>query len=99
MRTHIEFKATGGELFKKLFVGFLLCSITFGIYYPWFLVLLQKMIMQKTTIRNDEEELQLDHTATGGQLFKNMFLGYLFTMWTFGIYLPWFAMRMIRFQQ
>lgn len=99
MRTNIEFKATGGELFKQLFVGFLLCSITLGIYYPWFLVSLQRMIMQRTTVRSGNEELRLDYTATGGQLFKNMFLGYLFTIWTFGIYLPWFVMRMIRFQQ
>lgn len=99
MRTNIEFKATGGELFKQLFVGFLLCSITLGIYYPWFLVSLQRMIMQRTTVRSGDEELRLDYTATGGQLFKHMFLGYLFTIWTFGIYLPWFVMRMIRFQQ
>jgi uncharacterized membrane protein YjgN (DUF898 family) len=99
MRTTVEFKATGGQLFKELFVGMLLTSITFGIYYPWFLVSLQKLIARSTTLHAGDEELRVEYTATGGALFKQLFLGYLFTMWTFGIYLPWFFVRMIRFQQ
>lgn len=99
MRTNIEFKATGGELFKQLFVGFLLCSVTFGIYYPWFLVSLHRLVLNRTTVRVGDQELRLDFTGTGGELFKHMFLSYLFTMWTFGIYMPWAIVRLLKFQQ
>src|SRR5258708_1981601 len=99
METKFEFKGTGGELFKQLFVGMLLTSITFGIYFPWFLVAMHKMILEKTTVRVGDRVLRLTFKGTGGQLFKHIFLGYMFTMWTFGIYLPWLIVRLLKFQQ
>lgn len=99
MQTKFEFKATGGELFKSLVGGLLLTGVTMGLYYPWFLVRFQKLLLERTDLEVGDQRLRLTNTATGGALFKELIIVYLLTMVTFGIYLPWGLMRLQRFQQ
>lgn len=99
MLTKFEFKATGGELFKSLVGGLLLTGVTMGLYYPWFLVRFQKLLLELTDLEVGEQRLRLTHTATGGALFKELIIVYLLSMVTLGIYLPWGLMRLQRFQQ
>lgn len=37
-----SFNGTGGEYFVTLLIGFLLCAVTLGIYFPWLLIKLYK---------------------------------------------------------
>lgn len=99
MQTKFEFKATGGELFKSLVGGLLLTGVTMGLYYPWFLVRFQKLLLERTDLEVGEQRLRLTNTATGGALFKELIIVYLLSMVTFGIYLPWGLVRLQRFQQ
>lgn len=99
MQTKFEYRGTGGELFKALLKGWLLSAITFGIYMPWFLVGLIKEVTGKIKVRVGEDELDVAYTATGGELFKRAFVGYLLSMITLGIYLPWFIVDLVKFHQ
>lgn len=99
MQTKFEFKATGGELFKSLVGGLLLTGVTMGLYYPWFLVRFQRLLLERTDLEVGEQRLRLTNTATGGALFKELIIVYLLSMVTLGIYLPWGLMRLQRFQQ
>ena len=99
MQTKFEFRGTGGELFKGLLKGWLLTGITLGIYLPWFVVGLIKLVAGKVKIRVGDDELDVAYTATGGELFKRGIVGYLLCMVTLGIYLPWFMVDMIKFHQ
>src|SRR5688572_30354842 len=100
MHAKMEFRGTGGELFKELFVGALLCGITFGIYTPWYLVKLYQYVYRNTKIRVDgKRELTLDFDGTGGELFKVLFIGMLLTNVTLGIYAFWFGVDLLKFYQ
>jgi uncharacterized membrane protein YjgN (DUF898 family) len=87
----MEFRGTGGELFKELIVGAILTVITFGIYTPWFIVRLQKYVYQNVSIkRPGRSDISVEFTGSGGELFKVGLVGYLLSAITLGIYLPWF---------
>lgn len=95
--TRFSFEGTGGELFGKLFVGMLLTGITFGIYGAWFAVGFINYLCEKTTISTPNGPMRARFNGTGGQLFGAMFVGYLLTMITFGIYGSWFICKMTRY--
>ena len=42
-------------------------------------------------------EVRLGYVGTGGELFGELFVGWLLTMITFGIYTPWFICKMHRY--
>ncbi len=94
-----EFKGTGGKLFGRLFVGFLLTAVTCGLYYPWFLCALLKDIFEDTRLlRGGRGPLQLEFRGNGAELFGTLVGGYLLTLCTLGIYLPWFIANLVRFE-
>lgn len=98
MQVRASYHGTGGELFKKLFVGFLLTGITLGLYGPWFIVDFQKYMYEKTTIHGTAAgDIKISFIGTGGQLFMKLFVGYLLTMITIGIYGFWFIIDMTKF--
>jgi uncharacterized membrane protein YjgN (DUF898 family) len=99
MEAKLEFNGTGGELFKKLFVGALLVTITLGIYTPWFIVALDKYILEKTTVKRARGDIRLEFFGTGGALFKIGLVGALLTVVTLGIYAPWFIVELNKFFQ
>jgi uncharacterized membrane protein YjgN (DUF898 family) len=93
----MEFRGTGGELFKEMIVAAILSTITFGIYLPWAFVRLQRYVFQNTTIKRPRGDIAVEFTGTGGELFKIGFLGYLLSAITLGIYLPWFLANLNKY--
>lgn len=92
------FIGTGGELFGQLIVGFLLTMITFGIYYPWFIVKMMNYISEKTSFGPTQRgTVGIRFHMTGGQLFVEMLVVVLLTYITLGIYGAWAACRLARF--
>src|SRR5215831_18535526 len=99
MEARLAFNGTGGELFKKLFVGSLLMIITLGIYTPWFIVALNKYIFEKTTLKRGRSDIRLEFFGTGGELLKIGLVGCLLTAVTLGVYAPWFIVNLNNFFQ
>jgi uncharacterized membrane protein YjgN (DUF898 family) len=98
MEAKLEFRGTGAELFKTLFVGALLTAITFGIYAPWYMVDLQRYVYSRTKIRGTTHgDLQPEFDGKGGELFKVGLIGLLLTSITLGIYGAWFLADLTRY--
>ena len=94
----LRFDGTGGELFITFFLGYLVTICTFGLYTPWFMCRLQKVILSRTSIVKDGEDLgRFDFVGNGGVLFGTFIIGYFLTAFTLGLYLPWFKVSMLKF--
>jgi uncharacterized membrane protein YjgN (DUF898 family) len=92
------FTGTGGQLFGKSIVGMILTMITCEIYMPWYIVSMHKNLTSERTFGPTEQgEIQLDFTGSCGQFFVLMLVGMLLTTITLGIYLPWYAISMMKF--
>jgi len=94
MEHRFDFHGKGDVLFGKFFLGVLLCCITCGIYYPWFIVNLTKFIHENTTFKAGKDDIQFEFVGTGGKLFGTFLGGVLLTIITFGIYAPWFTVKL-----
>jgi uncharacterized membrane protein YjgN (DUF898 family) len=93
-----DFAGTGGEMFGKLIVGFLLMGVTLGIYTPWFLAGFYRYIYSKTSFGPTARgNVKMEFTGSGGELFVTFLVGYLLTMITFGIYGSWFMCNFIKY--
>ncbi|KIG12033.1 hypothetical protein DB30_02088 [Enhygromyxa salina] len=93
-----DFSGTGGELLGQLFVGYLLTLITFGIYSPWFMCKFANFIAERVTYGPTAKgTVRFKFEGEGGQLFVTFLVGYLLTMITFGIYMPWFMCKLAKF--
>jgi len=66
-------------------LGFLITVLTFGICYPWAIVLYLKWMADHTVIEG--KRLRFDGTALG--LFGNWIKWFLLILITFGIYSFW----------
>ncbi len=85
-----RFHGTGGELFVKFLVGYLLTLITFGIYASWFMCDLGRWFLERAEgVAEDGTQYQAQLSLTGGQLFVTILVNYLLTLITFGIYASW----------
>jgi uncharacterized membrane protein YjgN (DUF898 family) len=85
-----DFTGTGGELFGKMFVGFLLTFLTGGLYYYWFYCKFQNYLAEKSSFGPTEHGvLRFRFEGTGGQFFVLMLVQGLLTMITFGFYGAW----------
>jgi uncharacterized membrane protein YjgN (DUF898 family) len=97
-RYELRFGMTGLELLKAAFVGYLLTMVTFGIYAPWFICKVRKLMNERTIIlANGQQVGTFEFHGTGGNLFKTFIVGYLLTMVTFGIYGAWFQVKLKKF--
>ena len=93
-----DFTGTGGEMFGKMFVGFLLTAVTFGLYAPWFMTGLYRYIYSKLTFGPTAKgNVRFEFTGTGGELFVTFLSGYLLMFVTLFIYAPWFMTNLIRY--
>jgi uncharacterized membrane protein YjgN (DUF898 family) len=93
-----DFSGTGGELLGQLLVGYLLTLITFGIYGPWFMCKFANFIAERVTYGpTPKGTVRFKFEGEGGQLFVTFLVGYLLTMITFGIYMPWFMCKLSKF--
>jgi len=94
----LKFTGTGGALFVTFLVGYLLTIITIGIYTPWFICRINRFILQNTAVlRGDAQVGSADFAGTGGALFVTFLVGYLLTIVTLGIYMPWFMVKLMKF--
>jgi len=94
----LSFNGVGGALFVKILVGALLSGITLGIYSFWFMVNLNRYLMQNTAILEGDKVIgNQDFVATGGQLFVVCLVGALLTAVTCGIYQFWFQVKLYKF--
>lgn len=94
----LRFDASGGDLFVAFLLGALLTPITMGIYTPWFMCSLQKLIYSHTSLISGGQKVgDLDFVGTGGHLFVTFLVGYLLTLVTLGIYSFWFAIKLFKF--
>ena len=86
-----SFRGTGGELLVIWLLGLLLSFITLGLYLPWFMVNMTRFICERAEGRADDGTVyRLRFLGTGGGLFVTFIVGYLLSMFTLGLYLPWF---------
>ncbi|PRP90153.1 hypothetical protein ENSA5_67710 [Enhygromyxa salina] len=93
-----RFDGTGGDLFVTFLVGYLLTAITFGIYGAWFMCKMNKWFAENTKItKNGQEVGGLNFVGEGGELLVTFIVGYLLTLITFGIYMAWFQVKLIKF--
>jgi uncharacterized membrane protein YjgN (DUF898 family) len=93
-----RFQGAGGDLFVTFLVGYLLTMVTFGIYAPWFMCKLNKWFAERTKlVSNGQETGSLDFTGEGGALLVTFIVGYLLTLVTFGIYMAWFQVKLLKF--
>jgi uncharacterized membrane protein YjgN (DUF898 family) len=93
-----DFNGNGGDLFGQYLVGAILTGITFGIYFAWFQVRLNKFFMSHTKVTINGKNYSADYDATGGELFVVMLVGGLLMGVTFGIYYFWFIAKLLKFQ-
>ncbi len=93
-----KYNGTGGKLFVKFLVGYLLTLITFGIYGAWFACDLYKYLFSNTEVVAGETKLgAFDFVGRGGEFFVIGLVGILLTMITFGIYYAWFMTKVCKF--
>lgn len=93
----MRFHGQGAELFGIVFVGIILTVLTLGIYGFWYVTRLVSFFLENTDGEtSDGQSVDLTFSGTGGDLFANMFVGYLLMIVTLGIYSPWFFCRMHR---
>jgi len=97
-QVQLRFEATGGDLFVTFLVGALLSWITFGIYFPWFMCSVQRLILGKLKLcENSIPVGGFEFSGTGGRMIGTFLLGVLLTMVTFGIYMSWFQVKLFQF--
>ena len=93
-----SFTGTGGKLFGTYLVGAILTGLTLGIYAAWFMVNLTKFFSENTQGQAaDGKTYNIQFRGTGGALFGTYFVGALLTGITFGIYAPWFMVKVTKF--
>jgi uncharacterized membrane protein YjgN (DUF898 family) len=94
----LRFEGSGGELFLTFLAGCVLNLITLGIYGFWFAVKMHKFFLENTSGQTpDGQQVTLSFNGDGGELFKELFVGCLLTIVTFGIYTPWMMCSLSRF--
>jgi uncharacterized membrane protein YjgN (DUF898 family) len=97
-RYRLRFDGTGGDLLVTFLLGYLLITVTFGIYGPWFVCKLHKAIYSRTVILENEQPAGgFDFEGKGGELFVTTLVGVLLSLITLGIYIPWFQVKMYKF--
>ncbi|MEZ4267445.1 MAG: DUF898 family protein [Myxococcota bacterium] len=97
-RYELRFGMTGLDLLKASVVGYLLTLVTFGIYAPWFICSVRKLMSERTTmLANGQQIGNFEFHGSGGNLFKTFIVGYLLTVVTFGIYGVWFQVKLKKF--
>jgi len=94
---NLDFEGTGGQLFVTFLVGSLLTIITLYIYLPWYMVKLKKFWAEHTRIHYQGRVFSAAFHGTGGEYFVTFLVGYLLTMLTIGIYMPWFLVKLWKF--
>jgi len=94
---NLDFEGKGGELLVIGIVGFLLMVVTATIYRFWFEVKLAKFYAENTRINYQGRTFAGAFHGTGGEYFVTILVGGLLTAITAGIYMPWFLIKLWKF--
>jgi len=87
---YARFHGTGGALFVKFLIGYLLTLVTLGIYGAWFICDMTRWFLDNSDgVAEDGTVYQLQFSMTGGQLLPVILINYLLTAVTLGIYGAW----------
>jgi uncharacterized membrane protein YjgN (DUF898 family) len=93
-----SFTGTGGKLFGVYLVGAILTGLTLGIYASWFMVNITRFFAENTQAQSAEgKSYTIQFNGNGASLFGTYFVGILLTCITFGIYAPWFMVKVTKF--
>jgi uncharacterized membrane protein YjgN (DUF898 family) len=92
-----EYHGTGGELFKKVIVGYLLSIFTLGIYSFWMAADLFNYSYNQTHIYQSGRHGQFQATVTGGGIFKMFVVDLVLLVLSLGIATPWLIVRNIKY--
>jgi uncharacterized membrane protein YjgN (DUF898 family) len=88
-----EYHGTGGDLFKKIIVGYLLTLVTLGVYSFWMIADLINYSYEQKHIHQNGRSAQFRSTLTGGGLLKLFLVDILLLVVTLGIATPWVVAR------
>lgn len=81
-----RYTGTAGELFKTIFVHYLLLICTGGLYFPWFVTSWNRWVYSKVDVGGERLEFHGEPTT----LIGIWLIGSILTSLTLGIYFPWY---------
>jgi uncharacterized membrane protein YjgN (DUF898 family) len=85
--------ADGGEWFLLNLKGYFLTLITFGIYFFWWQNQVFAYYVNNMSMAKDEQTVECNFTATGGDFFKLLIVNFFITVFTLGFGKAWADMR------
>jgi len=96
---NVEAEFTGNEkAYSKLYwSSFILCIVTFGIYYPWYKKRLFNFFWENLSFKKDGTAIKIEPKATAEKFFKLKAGNLLITLFTLGIGSPIAKVRSMRF--
>ena len=94
----LVFTGGGFSLLGLWIIWMLLLIITLGIYTPWFICRAHRWIIQRIVVKDHAgREVNLKFEGKGEELLGTYIAGFLLTIVTFGIYMFWFQVNMMKF--
>jgi uncharacterized membrane protein YjgN (DUF898 family) len=96
---NITFKFSGEpkKLFRIYLKGWILTIITLGIYSFWFTKTIYEFLINNSTLKKEEQEVQLVSDANPLQIFELMAGNFLIVLLTLGLGYSWAKVRFLRF--
>lgn len=92
-----SYKGNGSDYFWLNFSNYFLTAITFGIYFPWYAKNLTNYYINNIRLHQDNKEIKLDSSVTGGGYFGLFFVNALIVLFTLGFGAPWATIRTLRY--
>lgn len=90
---HLGYRGKLSDMFKAYIGGFFLTILTLGIYGPWFVVKLRKLMIENVRFGN----VRLRYTGDGGDLLLIHIKGYFLSVFTLGVYFSWYMKELLQF--
>jgi uncharacterized membrane protein YjgN (DUF898 family) len=90
-----ELKASRLELMKAIAFQTMLVGVTFGIYAPWSVIKIKKLVFEHTTVAGHPGRLTFDGDPIA--LLGTLVVGTILMWATVGLCAPWFANRLFSF--
>lgn len=92
-----NYAGNGDDYIWIFFKGYFLTAITFGIYFFWWQKELFDYYVSNTSLHQEDKELQLISTATGGDFFSLGITNLLILIFTLGFGYAWIVTRTLKY--
>lgn len=92
-----NYAGNGDDYILIFFKGYFLTAITFGIYFFWWQKELFEYYVSNTSLHQEDKELQLTSTATGGDFLTLGITNVLIILFTLGFGYAWVATRTLKY--